>query len=121
MKKKIMIADDDTAILEATSLMLEDAGYSVIATTDGEMLPVMHVEKPDLLLLDIRLSGLNGRDACIKIKNDAYGRNIPVILFSANKDTEQIAQEAGADGFIAKPFQMNDLLVKIATHVGTFP
>src|SRR5918911_300930 len=96
MKKKILIADDDPAILDALQMMLEDEGYEVTTTVDGETVCKMEKEYPDLLLLDIWMSGMDGRDICKQLKKNHLTKSIPVIMFSANKDTEKIAREAGA-------------------------
>jgi DNA-binding response OmpR family regulator len=117
MKKKILVADDDPAILDVMSLMLEDAGYLVQLCEDGEKVYQMTGEYPDLLILDIWMSGTNGRDVCRYIKSQKRLRTIPVIMFSANREGARIAHEAGAEDFIAKPFDMNDLLSKIESMI----
>lgn len=118
-KKKILIADDDVAILEALTLILEDADYEVNTTIDGAMLRNVHqqVPAPDLLLLDIWLSGWNGRDICRELKSMEQAKHLPIILFSANRETQRMAQEAGADDFITKPFDVDELLQTIERHL----
>jgi CheY-like chemotaxis protein len=113
-KKKILVADDDPSILEAIQLILEDAGYEVITAVDGEAIYKMEKDYPDLLLLDIWMSGQDGREICKFLKNRDTTKDIPIVMISANKDTEEIAKEAGADDFITKPFEMNDLLKKVS-------
>jgi CheY-like chemotaxis protein len=73
--------------------------------------------QPDLLLLDIWMSGLDGREICKALKLQDHTKHIPIILVSANRDTEQIAHDAGADDFLNKPFDMDDLLRKVAERV----
>ena len=73
----------------------------------------MKMELPDLLLLDIWMSGEDGRDICKKLKQSELTKNIPVIMVSASKDIKESALAAGADDFLAKPFEMNELLGKI--------
>lgn len=118
-KKTILVADDDVAILEALTLILEDAGYDVSTTIDGAMLRNVYQQDPvpDLLLLDIWLSGWNGRDICLELKSVEQAKHLPIILFSANRETQRIAQEAGADDFITKPFDMDELLQTIERHL----
>ncbi|MBV9021885.1 MAG: response regulator transcription factor [Ktedonobacteraceae bacterium] len=116
-KKTILIADDDLGILDALTLLLEDAGYEVTTVSDGATIREVHTAPPDLLLLDIWLSGWNGRDICIALKSAEQTKHMPILLFSANKDTGKIAQEAGADDFIAKPFDMDELLEKIEKYL----
>ncbi len=112
-KKKILIADDDTAILEVLTIFLDEMGYEVETTYDGHSLRTFEHGYPDVLLLDIWLSGVNGRDLCIYLKSQEETRHIPVILISANRDMERVARDAGADDFIAKPFDLDKLLDKI--------
>lgn len=116
-KKKILIADDDPGILDALTIMLEDAMYEVIQTTDGNAVYGLMREMPDLLLLDIWMSGVDGRDVCRHIKKDSSTNHIPIIIVSANKDTQQASITCGANDFIAKPFDMFNLLDKIEKHL----
>ena len=111
--KKIMIADDDPGIVDAIELLLEFEGYQVSTTIDGSTVLDMKMELPDLLLLDIWMSGEDGRDICKKLKQSELTKNIPVIMVSASKDIKESALAAGADDFLAKPFAMNELLGKI--------
>lgn len=113
-----MIADDDTAILEAMQMMLEDAGYEVIATPDGNTVQNMLDGLPDVLLLDIWMSGMDGTDICRHLKSQNRTKHIPIILCSANKDTRKLAKACGANDFLAKPFEMNDLLDKVKRYAG---
>ena len=115
-KGRILIAEDDTGILEAMQIMLEDAGYEVTTTVDGATVQDMKEDLPDLLLLDIWMSGMDGKDICKHLKSQALTKHIPIIMCSANKDTKHIAKESGADDFIAKPFEMNELLSKVKKY-----
>jgi len=115
--KKVMIADDDPGILDAVSIMLEFEGYDVKSTLNGAELLNMDTDLPDVLLLDIWMSGIDGRDICRQLKQKPVTSGMPVILISASKDIERSALEAGADGFLAKPFEMTDLLDKVATYI----
>ena len=112
-----MIADDDPAILDATSMILVDEGYDVETTTDCHKLHILKSQLPDLLLLDIWMSGLDGRDVCKFVKKNKRTSHIPVIMISANRDTEKIAKEVGAEDFIAKPFDITELLAKVEKHL----
>jgi DNA-binding response OmpR family regulator len=116
-KKKILIADDDRPIVESLTLLLEAADYDVISTTEGNNISEMYTQQPDLLLLDIWMSGIDGRDVCKKLKNDAMKKHIPIIIFSASTEIETSAKKAGADDFIAKPFEMKELLAKVANYI----
>ena len=112
-KKKILIADDDAAILDALSFLLSSSGYDVETTLDGEMFKDFKKDLPDLILLDILMSGWDGGVICKDLKSRKETKHIPIILFSANRDTSKIAKEVGADDYISKPFEINDLLSKI--------
>jgi DNA-binding response OmpR family regulator len=111
--KKIMIADDDPGIVDAVEMLLEFEGYEVTSTVDGTTVLEMKKDLPDLLLLDIWMSGEDGRDICKKFKESELTKNIPVIMISASRDVRESAIAAGANDFLAKPFEMNELLKKV--------
>lgn len=111
--KRILVADDDKAILDALSLFLEDSGYLVTTTTRGEEVRTIHDHFPDVILLDIWMSGADGGEICSYLKSKKKTKDIPIILFSANRDTAKIAKETGADDYIEKPFNLEELLEKI--------
>ncbi len=112
-KKKILIADDDPGILDVLTLFLEDVGYEVETIDDGAAICDFPNGYPDLLLLDIWLSGWSGRDICLSLKSQEETKHLPIILISANNETERIAREAGADDFLAKPFDLDDVVKKV--------
>jgi len=112
--KKIFIADDDEAIVDATSMMLEMVGYQVKHTLNGAAVQTALLDRPDLLLLDIWMSGVDGRDICRRLKADPVTLDIPVLMISASREIRESALESGADDFLAKPFDMDDLLEKVA-------
>ena len=108
--KKILVADDDPGIVDVMQILLEDDGYEVITTMDGRKIKTLCKKKPDLIFLDIWMSGMDGKIICKELKADPSTTNIPVVMFSANRDTKEIALECGADNFILKPFEISDLL-----------
>lgn len=114
MSKKILIADDDPAIVDSIKMMLELEGYEVKTTTNGETVYKMEKEYPDLLLLDIWMSGQDGREICKFLKKEPHTKRIPIIMVSASRDVKEVAKEAGADDFLEKPFEREELLKKIA-------
>ncbi len=116
-KKKILVADDDEEVLNVLDIMLKTAGYSVTTMIEGEEVLSIKENFPDLILLDILMAGIDGRDICKHLKNQASTKHIPIIFISANKDTEEIATHSGADDFIYKPFDMDDLLQKVAKYL----
>lgn len=112
-KKKILIADDDPAIVEALDLILTEFGYTVQTSRDGKTFAAIKQNMPHLLLLDVWMSGEDGRKICTQLKKEQVTKNIPVILISASSDMEKSAFAAGANDFLAKPFDMTELLAKI--------
>ena len=108
-----MIADDDPGIVDAVEMILEFEGYQVSSTVNGATVLDMKEELPDLLLLDIWMSGQDGREICRKLKATPSTKGIPVIMISASRDIADSAMASGADDFLAKPFEMHELLGKI--------
>ena len=119
MRKRILVADDDPGIGEMLHEMLSDAGYEVEIQVDGQAVQQMREPFPELLFLDIRLSGTDGRTICRQLKSQEATHHLPIILLSAHKDTQQMARESGADDFLVKPFEMGDLLSLVAKYLGS--
>jgi len=117
MTKKILVADDDPAILDSVKMILELEGYDVDTTVNGETVYKMEKDYPDVLLLDIWMSGQDGREICKFLKNDPLTKHIPIIMISASRDIVQSAKDAGADDFIEKPFEIEVLLKKIKSQL----
>jgi CheY-like chemotaxis protein len=113
---KILVIDDDEAILEALDTILQEEGYRTeVSTKNGEYVErALQRELPDLIILDILLSGHDGREICKRLKSDEQTRHIPVMLISAHIRGEATAIEAGADAFLAKPFDIGEMLDKVA-------
>lgn len=118
MSKKILIADDDPAILESVQVLLEDEGYEVQTTVDGRTVRDVKKDFPDLIILDIWMSGEDGSEICRYLKSNRETKEIPILMISANRDANQISLDAGADGFIAKPFDADVLLDMVSKHTG---
>lgn len=117
IKKKILVADDDPAICDSLQFMLEEEGYEVVTTVNGETIYTMEKEFPDLLLLDIWMSGQDGREICKYLKKKELTKDIPIIMLSASRDIEKAARDSGADDFLPKPFQMEELLTKVKYYI----
>lgn len=115
-QRRVLVADDDLSILEAIRLILEFDHYRVETVSDARIEDKVASFTPDVILLDIWMSGGDGREICRKMKNDVKFQHIPIILISASKDVQESAKEAGADDFIAKPFEMDELLAKVAQY-----
>lgn len=115
MCKRILVLDDDLAILDALSDILEYSGYEVNTLSRGDrVLEVIEQNKPDLILLDVMLADLDGRKICQNIKQKEYAGKIPVIMISGTHNLADCLYGEGApDDFIAKPFDLETLLEKI--------
>ncbi len=116
--KKVFIADDDPSIVEVIKIVLKEGGYSVVSTTNGRGVESgIKKHKPDLILLDIWMSGFDGREITKKLKASKQTNTIPIIVISALNNTKQIAKEIKADGFLEKPFDIHTLLKKVKEYV----
>lgn len=115
MCKKILVLDDDLAILEVLKDILEYSGYKVNTLSRGDkVFEKIQEYHPDLILLDVMLAELDGREICRDIKQQSDIANIPVILISATHDLSTCLNQKGApDDFVAKPFDLDNLLDKI--------
>ena len=115
--KKILVVDDDDAILEAIQISLELDEYIVCTANDGKSAIAVAIrEKPDMIILDVLLSGDDGRDVARTLKGDQTTATIPIVMVSAHPNVHQTVLDAGADDFLAKPFDINDLLEKASFY-----
>jgi len=115
-KKKILIVDDEQDLLDFVKLRLEANNYSVVVATDSEQaLAIVKKEKPDLILLDILMPKIDGFKVCQLLKKDPLTTNIPIIMLTAKDRANDIkqAKQAGASGYIVKPFDAHTLLSDI--------
>ena len=116
--KKIMVVDDDDGILDAISVLLESSNFEVETSPDGEALLKLETKNlPDLILLDVLLSGKDGRELCKILKSQKSTKQIPIIMLSAHPSASETVADFGADDFIPKPFEMDELLNKIHKHL----
>lgn len=112
--KRILIIDDDNEVLNAVSFLLIIHGYTVDTANSVETITEkIDFFKPDLILLDVALHGEDGRVVCRGLKNHPVYKNIRLILFSANFTSNINFRDCGADDFIEKPFEIEQLLQKI--------
>jgi CheY-like chemotaxis protein len=118
-EKRILIIDDDADIMLVLASVVEDAGYQVSTIDHGDYLEQIDAGAlPDLILLDMLLSGQDGRQIARRLKGQATTRRIPIVMLSAHPDAQREAREAGADAFLAKPFDLDALLATIAAYLG---
>lgn len=116
----ILIVDDTAANLDLLGRILVDAGYRVRKLPSGELaLASAQANPPDLILLDIRMPGLNGHEVCARLKQNPTTRAVPVIFISALHDTEDKVRAfvAGGVDYITKPFQVEEVLARVGTHL----
>lgn len=117
--KKILIADDDVDILTLMEAMLSIHQFEVQTVSRWQNINSSVAQfEPDLILLDVSLGGADGRDICKAIKEAEATQHIPLILFSANAEMGKNIEQYHAQAFIAKPFQLSNLLKTIGTHLG---
>jgi len=119
---RVLIVEDNPANMTLVTFLLESAGHTVLCATTAEAgLTLARDEKPNLILMDIQLPGMDGLQATALLKGDDLTRAIPVIALTAlaMKGDEQRIREAGCDGYIAKPLAYRDFLATIATHLAT--
>ncbi|WP_448698635.1 response regulator transcription factor [Mucilaginibacter sp. AW1-3] len=120
MSKKILAVDDDLFILDALTELLKYSGYDVESTPNGEeVFKKIDEYAPDLILLDVMLAGLDGREICKKIKTNDKTKNIPVIMVSATPAVNHTVKDFGANDFVAKPFDIFQLINKIEQQLAS--
>ncbi len=116
--KRILVVDDDKDILNILKLILQMNGFEVMVTPNGEeALTKSLTYCPQLVLLDVFLSGSDGRDICNLLKGNPSTKNIPVVIFSAHSNFEDVLKVCDADDFISKPFDISELVEKINYHL----
>ena len=121
MAKKILVADDEPEIVKALHIRLKEAGYEVIVAFDVlQAIYQAHKEKPDLIILDIRMPAGDGIGVYEKLKISSETTTIPVIFITAyaNDEIARKVLEMGAEGFFAKPFNTETLLNKVKSILG---
>lgn len=107
---KVLLADDEPAILESTRLLLTEMGYDVVCVSSAaEILPTLRRERPDLLLQDVRMPGLDVQSLVATMRRDKALGPIPVLLFSASMEIDEIAARVGAAKHLEKPFKPHEL------------
>lgn len=116
----ILIVDDIAANLKVLGGILKDNGYKIRPVLNGQMaLQVAEIDKPDLILLDIMMPGMDGYEVCRQLKRNPQLKDIPVIFISALNDTKDVinAFTLGGVDYITKPFQAEEVSARVATHL----
>lgn len=117
MSARILVVDDDKALAEMLTLVLEGEGFETITAVDGsEALELFVSERPDLILLDVMLPFMSGIEVCERIRE---GSGVPIIMLTARTDTDDIVRglEAGADDYVVKPFNPAELIARVRARL----
>lgn len=117
----VLIADDDEDILALVSFRLDRAGYEVLSATDGEQaLATILDRRPDLAVLDVRMPKMTGMDVIKGVRDNDDVNRMPIILLSASVLDKNISRgfELGADDYIKKPFNPQELLARVQAILG---
>ena len=120
----VLIIEDNPANMKLSSLLVRNAGHTVLGAVDAETgLTLAHQEQPDLILMDVQLPGMDGLAATMLLKRDPATASIPVIALSAlaMKGDEENSRSAGCDAFIAKPLRYQELYAAIDRLLGPGP
>jgi DNA-binding response OmpR family regulator len=115
MTKTILVVDDEPKIVKVLKGYLEHAGYRVVTAADGQMaLTTFRHEKPDLVVLDLLLPGIDGLDVCRTLRRES---NVPVIMLTARTEEADklIGLELGADDYVTKPFSPREMVARVRT------
>jgi len=114
---RILVVDDDPALAEMIGIVLRAEDYDVAFCADGlGAVDAFHAERPDLILLDVMLPGIDGVEVCSRLRAES---GVPIIMLTAKADTIDVVAglEAGADDYIAKPFNTKELVARIRTRL----
>ncbi len=120
MRNEILIVDDNPENLRVLSQVLKRAGYEIRAATNGaQALASIEAEEPDLVLLDVHMTDMNGFEVCQRIKDDPRFDKLPILFLSALDDAVNKVQgfESGAVDYITKPFDADEVLARVSTHL----
>src|SRR6185437_16229304 len=117
MSSRILVVDDDTALAEMIGIVLRTEGFDTAFCADGaKAVEVWRVERPDLILLDLMLPGVDGIEICTRIRAES---GVPIIMLTARTDTADVVKglEVGADDYMVKPFNPKELVARIRTRL----
>ena len=117
---KILVVDDEVSILRSTELLLTDMGFDVVTTSDHtSVVDIARKERPDLLLQDVRMPGLDLDKLVASLRAEPSLKHIPILLFSASMDLGETAVRVGAEGVLDKPFKPNEVLDAVKAALAT--
>ncbi len=114
--RTVLLIDDDEDLLDVVTLALADEGYHAVTAPNGAAAFVLLSQaRPALILLDVRMPITDGRDF-IRAYRETPGEHVPIILVSAVNHLAEVAREVGAEGHLAKPFELDELLKVVGRH-----
>ena len=119
-KMKILIVDDIPENITALAIALESEGFDIKTAAGGEQaLQIVHHDSPDLILLDIKMNGMDGFETCLALKKSDATKDIPVIFLTVSKETEAVVKgfTCGGVDYIAKPFRQEEVCARVRTHL----
>lgn len=122
MAKKILVVDDEQDIVETLKFVIEAKGFNCICAYDGEEgLQLAREEMPDLIILDVMMPKINGFKISRLLKYDSKYKDIPILMVTARSQDEDklIGEETGADEYITKPFEIDEVMQKIDKYLGS--
>lgn len=116
--KKVLIVDDDTGIREVIKIILDDEGYEVNELDNGHQVDSAIASwTPDVILLDVMLGDMDGRDICRHLKSEKNTATIPIIIISATHSRYTLPEKScSANGYLEKPFDIDDLIRKVRLY-----
>jgi DNA-binding response OmpR family regulator len=116
--RSVLVVEDDLDLVTLLELVLQDAGHPVRTASDGRAaLSRVAEEMPGLILLDMRMPVMNGWEFAREFR-DRYGRACPIVVVTAAENARARAEEIGADDWLSKPFDLEDVLGTVARHLG---
>ncbi|MEE8315326.1 MAG: response regulator, partial [Syntrophobacteria bacterium] len=118
--ERILLVDDNPTNLQVLFQTLEGRGYNLLVAKDGETaLTIVKKALPELILLDIMMPGIDGYEVCRRLKNDPTTKEIPIIFLSALGETKDKVRglDLGAVDYISKPFQAEEVIARVNTHI----
>lgn len=116
MARKILVVDDEAVLVETIAFNLEQAGYQVVTVSEGStVLEIARRERPDLIVLDIMLPGIDGLEVCRQLRREKLTARVPIIMLTAKGDEidRVVGLEVGADDYVIKPFGRRELLARV--------